>query len=97
MNLTIEKTMARMSNSGDTNRSYNVSGTVYKSTGSGFEAVRDGQVQTRDGSTQLAWFNSGVTEPLAINFASVDTTPAEQTAIIADIQAFIAAAKAVEE
>lgn len=96
MNLTIEKTMARMSNAGDSARSYNVSGTVYRSTG-GFEAVRDGQVQTKDGGTQLAWFNSGVNEPLAINFASVDTAPAEQTAIIADIQAFIAAAKAAGE
>lgn len=91
MNLTIEKTMARMTNATDSTRNYTVSGTVYNSN-NGFEAVREGQVYTKD-NVFLANFNNGVSEPLSISFATADITPQVQNAVIADIMSFIAAAK----
>lgn len=93
MELIIEKTSAVMSNAADETRTNTVRAEVTKTKNGAFEAVRNGQVYSKDSGENLASFNSGVTEPLNINFATADITIEVQNAVIADIQAFIAAAK----
>lgn len=97
MELIIEKTSAVMSNAADETRTNTVRAEVTKTKNGAFEAVRNGQVYSKDSGENLASFNSGVTEPLNINFATTDISAADQNAVIADIQAFIAAARGSEE
>lgn len=97
MNLTTEKTMATRGNATDTNRTYTLRADVYTAKNGTFEAIRNGQVFTKDGSQHLAWFSTGVTEPLNISFASTTLTTEEECAVISDIQSFIAVAKAGNE
>lgn len=96
MNLTTEKSMATKSNAAETDRNFTIRGDVYTDKNGAFEAVRNGQVYSKDDGAHLAWFSAGVSEPLSINFSSPDTGTATETSVISDIQAFIAAAKAVE-
>lgn len=93
MILTTEKTMATRSNAADTNRTYTLRADVYTAKNGTFEAIRNGQVFSKDGSQQLAWFSTGVTEPLNISFASTTLSAEEENAVISDIQSFIATEK----
>lgn len=97
MILTTEKTMATRSNAADTNRTYTLRADVYTAKNGTFEAIRNGQVFSKDGSQQLAWFSTGVTEPLSISFTSTTPTTEEESAVISDIQSFIAVAKNGDE
>lgn len=97
MELIIEKTSAVMSNAADETRTNTVRAEVTKAKNGAFEAVRNGQVYDKESGMYLASFNSGVQEPLNINFATADISADVQNAVIADIQAFIAAARGSEE
>lgn len=97
MILTTEKTMATRSNAADTNRTYTLRADVYAAKNGTFEAIRNGQVFSKDGSQHLAWFSTGVTEPLNISFTSTTPTTEEECAVISDIQSFIAVAKNGDE
>lgn len=97
MILTTEKTMTTRSNAADTNRTYTLRADVYAAKNGAFEAIRNGQVFSKDGSQQLAWFSTGVTEPLSISFASTTLSAEEESAVISDIQSFIAVAKNGDE
>lgn len=81
-----------MSNAADENRTNTVRAEVTKTKDGAFESVRNGQVFGKEGGTYLAYFSFGVREPLSINFATADITTDVQNAVIADIQAFLAAA-----
>lgn len=93
MKLIIEKTSAVMSNAADETRTNTVRAEVTKAKNGAFEAVRNGQVYDKENSMYLASFNSGVSEPLNIYFHTADISVDVQNAVIADIQAFIAAAR----
>lgn len=94
MELTTENMMVTLSNADDSGRRYTVRGDVYVGNGS-YEAVRNGQVYTRDNNTgmMVANFNRGVNESLSINYQDTQLTPEEEYAVMGEIQAFIAAAK----
>lgn len=97
MELIIEKTSAVMSNAADETRTNTVRAEVTKAKNGAFEAVRNGQVYDKESGMYLAYFNFGVQEPLNINFATADISADVQNAVIADIQAFIAAARQTTE
>ena len=93
MKLIIEKTSAVMSNAADETRTNTVRAEVTKAKNGVFEAARNGQVYDKESEMSLASFNFGVAEPLNIYFHTADISVDVQNAVIADIQAFIAAAR----
>lgn len=97
MILTTEKTMATRSNAADTNRTYTLRADVYTAKNGTFEAIRNGQVFSKVENQHLASFSTGVTEPLNITFASTTLSAEEESAVISDIQSFIAVAKNGDE
>lgn len=97
MELIIEKTSAVMSNAADETRTNTVRAVVTIAKNGVFDTARNGQVYDKESGMALASFSSGVTEPLNINFHTADISPDVQNAVIADIQAFIAAARQTAE